>query len=467
MNYLTRAIQLGLIIIPIGVMYWLWGQWSVPSGVFTTTHIVGEGSPFIDELQPTERVGDVMNDQQDIIDEPVFFFMHPHREFEQVDVEVWFKNTDLPIVELGGLARTVPDVYDLQPLQNLLIDNSSWHRTDTEGMVLLQREETFESINEFLTNPPSRDRVATYQASLDVPFRIEGYRPTTTEQTIDVSLRGHHELKTYIKDETLSFRFSYMDMNRDEGEDVVRITVFNENDQPVAEVRGADDGNTSTDGLPIPGLQELDLKAYGLEEGVYKIVMDAPRDIFFRKIETRQQKVVFLNTLFIGDEVGYREPWEGATLFTESPRVQMQTRHAEGVQTITSRNEVMEIAEPYQWYTMTREDVRAAIDVPVGDVEVVVDGKVSFTEEQYFNPDPVALNAFTTIEELDVDYVYATYASPRQEGEWTIATASFDTGTLHEDEATWKFSFATPGIVEKEAKLIIHQINAYMYLSQE
>ncbi|MDG1950304.1 MAG: hypothetical protein P8J32_05835, partial [bacterium] len=201
MKFLTRLTQLILILIPFGVFYGLLNQWMIPSGVFTAQHTVGQSSPFIDELQPSDRVGDVVDGEQELVDDPVFFFVHPHREFEHVDLEVWFQNNDLPIVELGGLARTSPDVYDLQPLHNTLIENSDWLRINQDGMVLLQREQTFISISEFLENPPSRDNVATYRASLDIPFRIDDYRPTGTSQTIDVSLRGHHEFKTYIKDE--------------------------------------------------------------------------------------------------------------------------------------------------------------------------------------------------------------------------------------------------------------------------
>jgi hypothetical protein len=175
--------------------------------------------------------------------------------------------------------------------------------------------------------------------------------------------------------------------------------------------------------------------------------MNAPRDIFFRQITTSQQKIVFLNMIYIGDEVGYREPWEGATIYTQSPRVQVQTRHAEGVQTIEAGEQVLEVEEPYEWYTLTRNDLNAAIDIPVGDVEIVVDGKIAFSESQYFNPDPVSLSAFSAIEDLGIDYVYATYTSPREEGEWLVGTVSFDTAGLYTDDETWKFSFSTPGIV--------------------
>lgn len=467
MIILTRFIQLLLIVIPVGIMAWLLNLWFVPSGEFVVKHTVGEASPFIDELKPETRVSQIYETPQGepvqaIQADPAFFFLHPHRKdfFDQVVLEVWFQNETLPIVELGGLARSNPESYTLYPLHNRLIDESTWKRLDQDGLVLLQREPHYHSIADFFEDPPSRDQVAVYRTDFDVPYRIDGYQSTSELQTLDVSLRGRHEFKTYIKNETLEFLFRYMDMNREDGEDVVRVTVFNEAGQPVKEARASDDGNISDDAVVDHGLRELQLTASGLPEGVYKVVMDTTRDVFFRQIVTPQQKIVFLNTLFIGDEVGYREPWEGATFFTEGKRIRFQTRHAEGVQTLSSGNQTLEIAQPYEWYTLSlRGEGVESVFVPVGDLEVVAEGKFAFSAAQYFNPDPVSLNAYTTIEQLGVDYVLADYESPRQQGDWLVATIPFTAWDLYEEDQTWKFSFSIPLIQELAAELLIHRID--------
>lgn len=467
MTFLTRLIQLLLIAIPFVVMGWLLNKWFVPSGVFIVEHEVGQSSPFIDELKPETRVEEVSKNEngdvvQAIIVDPAFFFVHPHRDdfFDELVFEVWFQNETLPIVELGGLARTHPETYTLYPLHNRLIDESNWNRIDENGLVLLQREKRYESIADFFAAPPSRDDVAVYRTTFDVPYRLPGYQPTDTIQTMDVSLRGHHEFKTYIRDEKLIFTFSYMDMNRDDGEDGVQVTVFNEKGQPVAEARASDDGNTSDDAVVDSGLKALTLTAFGLPEGVYKVVMNTTRDVFFRKIQTPQQKIVFLNTIFIGDEIGYRESSQGGTFYTEAKRVRFQTRHAQGLQTVDAGDQTIEIAQPYEWYALAfLGDGIQKVTVPTGDVEVVAEGKFAFSSSQYFNPDPVTLNAYTTIESLGVNYVLALYQSPRREGDWLVATVPFVTRDLFTDNQAWKFSFSTPFIVELAAKLLIHRID--------
>jgi hypothetical protein len=463
MTFLTRVAQLIIILAPIVIFGWLATQWFVPSGVFFVEHVVGEHSPFIDELGPSQRVSNIVDGEQSIIADPAFFFVHPHRDFEAVQLEIWFQNEDLPIVEIGALSGLDPDAYTLLPLHNLLIDESDWSRIEQDGLLLLQREKTYGSIADFFADPPSRDKVATYRTGYDVPYRISGYGPTDRWQTIAVSLRGHHEFKTYIKDENLQFNFEYMDMNRDEGEDVVRITVFNEQGQPVAEARAGDDGDSSDDARPS-GLESLELTAGGLAEGVYKVVMSTTRDVFFRTIKTPQQKIVFLNTVFIGDEVGFSEPPRGAKIWTTTKWMRGQTRHAEGIQTLTGSSASVEIDGPYEWYPLELTGTGVeSVEIPFGDIEIVTEGKIAFSASQFFDPDPAPLSAYATFDQMEVDYVLAKYVSPRQEGDWLVADVGFLVDQIVSDEGTWKFSFSTPGILDLGAQMIVHKTNLWFF----
>lgn len=464
MTFITRLIQTLIILIPISLFGWLLNKWLVPSGTFVVEHVVGERSPFIDELSPGDRVEEVTRAQsrdafQSIISDPASFFIHPHRDdFTRVELEVWFQNEALPIVELGALASARPDAYTLIPLHNRLIDESQWNRIDEDGMVLLQRERVYDSVADFFANPPSRDRVATYRADFNAPYRITGYQPSFDVQVIDVTLRGHHEFKTYIKNETLSFSFLYTDTNRENGEDIIRATVFDENNKPIAEARASDDGDTLADAVETD-LRVLELVVPGLSEGVYKVVLDTTRDVFFREIATTQQKIVFLKAIFIGDDIGYQEASRGATFWSDGGRVRAQTSHARGVQTLTVVDSKLSIEEPFEWYTLAfSSNGLGKVVVPVGDIEIILDGPMAFSKDQFFNPDPVALTAYQTIDDLGVDYVIARYTSPRQEGDWLVGSVEFNVENLCEDKRAWKFSFSTPEIETLGARLDIHKI---------
>src|SRR3990167_1236856 len=106
---MVRFVQAILWIIPTALFLWLLNNELVPSGAFAVERAANGRSPFLDRLLPDARLREAEQDQDGdwvipIIGDPAFFFAHPHRDFETIEAEVWFKNTGVPIVELG--ART-------------------------------------------------------------------------------------------------------------------------------------------------------------------------------------------------------------------------------------------------------------------------------------------------------------------------------------------------------------------------
>ncbi|MBI2475232.1 hypothetical protein HYV69_02275 [Candidatus Uhrbacteria bacterium] len=462
MKFFLRLIQLILILIPLGILFYLSQQYFVPSGEFEIKHSVQDASAYIDALAPSDRVDKPIKKNnewsQAIISDPVFFFLHPHRAFSKLSFEIWFQNETVPIVEFGGRVRTNPEGYDLRPLQNLLIDNLSWKKITQNGLTLLQKKSSYDSIDDFLLNPPRRESVAVYKADYPVSLRLPDYKPSSLLQTISVSLRGGHEAKTYIKNETLSFEFEYMDMNRDEGSDPVVAIVFNENGKPVANARAEDDGDLKRDAVPS-SIRKLVLSVPGLPEGVYKIVLNASRDIFFRKINTMQNKLVFLNMVYIGDEIGYRETTKTISFWTASQRLQIQTRHAEGVQDVKINGKISSISQPYEMFTFQADPGLKIVEIPKGDIEVFVDTPIAFSTSQYFSPDPAAIRPYTDIENSSIEYILTTYVSPRKEGEWYVQTFEFDSEPIILEKDSWKFTFSTPLIETLGGKVIVKNIN--------
>ena len=473
MKILTRLIQLLLILTPLVILCWLLQEQFAPSGIFVVHTVVGDHSPFIDRLLPDTRVHEPVQENgqwiQEVTGDPAFFFVHPQRQFDTATVELWFQNENVPIVEFGGLARTSPEVYDLQPMQNLLIDQSSWSRITDGDQVLLQRTKTFNSIQDFLGHLPAPDTIAAYHTDILPPFRLKGYQSSSTEQTINVSLRGHHKFKTYLKDETLSARFEYMDMNRDEGADPVVVTVFDEEGRPVGDARADDDGDLSKLGRSS-GMRSVELSLPGLSEGVYKIVFDVSRDIFLRNIKTTQTKFVAVNGVYLGDEIGYREPGKAVTLYTTAKRIQSQTRHSEGVQTLSVGGKPFAIEEPYKLYIFTSQSP-GVIDVRVDklDIELFVDQPIAFSPADFFNPEPNRLRYYTDVDAEGIDYIIANYRSSEKRGDWYVATMDVDLGLLHFEtehpdlqffrDGNWKFVVSSAGIEERGGSIKIHEIN--------
>jgi len=469
MNFFVRLIQLLIVSVPVALFAWLLNQELVPTGTFVIRHEVADASPFVDRLLPDSRADLAGN----ITDDPAFFFVHPHRAFDSVDAEIWFKNDSAPIVELGALGNVEAQAYDLHPLQNLMIDNLGWLRLEKDGKVLLQRTLAYRSIDDFLASPPPVSKVATYHADLGKPFVLDGYVPTSDTQSIAVSLRGSHELKTYVKDETLSYDLWYMDMNRDEGADPVTLVVTNADGVAVGDARASDDGDISASSQGS-SMRHVAIRIPSLPEGAYKVQMQASRDVFWRTISTTQQKMVFLNTLFLGDEVGYKDVTAPITMWTEAKHLSFATRHVEGLQNVTvplSSGPPLAIDEPYKRFEL---DVKypgvVAVSTERGDLEVTADGHVAFDWKMYFNPDPVRLTDQTNLDTLGVDYVYATYVSPKKVGDpdttvgtgWYVANATFDATKIVLDKGAWKFVFSVPGIRATGGTVSVKSINLTM-----
>ncbi|TAK03562.1 hypothetical protein EPO34_00145 [Patescibacteria group bacterium] len=451
---LSWTFQLVIVAIPVAAFGWLLAQELVPSGTFVVNHAVGERSPFIDRLLPDARVPD----GRTIVDEPVTFFAHPHRAFDVIDVDVRFRNQGAGIVELGALAADGRS-YDLRPLENSLIDGSPWHRLDADDLVLLQRTPRYASIADFLVNLPPRHEIATSHFTLPTPYRIPGYRASDQTRVIDATLRGFHAFKTYVADETLAFSFAFMDMNRDEGADPVSVVVTDEGGKQVATTSIGDDGDVSALARPS-SMRSLDLSVPGLPEGAYKVELRAGRDVFFRRITTTQQKLVFLNDVFLGDEVAYKEPARPVRFWTEAKHLSFSTTHAEAVQDLQIGSATVAIPAPYAKVDASvSEDGVVRVTAPVGDVLVEGDGHVAFSPESFFNPDPVRLDWNTDIDRLGVNFVIAAYESPRREGEWTVAHASFDARALAFEQGAWKFVFSVPGVKALGASVEVDRID--------
>ncbi len=319
----------------------------------------------------------------------------------------------------------------------------------------------YDSFEAFYADPPARDKVAVYKADYQAPFRLSGYVPSSQERVIEATLRGQHEFKTYVKNETLDFRFEFMDMNRDEGADFVAVTLFDERGQPVAEARTRDDGDARGDAMASE-MRQVELQVPGLSEGVYKIVMNASRDIFFRKIKTTQSKIVFLNRLYLGDEIAYRAQTRSVELWTASKQIRAQTRHAEGVQDLTRGERTFSVSEPYETYTFETDGKFAPIVIPKGDVEIYVDSPLSFFNDQYFQPDPLIVRPSVDFEQQGIEYVLTSYKTPNKTGDWLVQTVEFETAPLVFEKKSWKFIFSLPTIRERNGEMLIKEMNLTM-----
>lgn len=459
-----RFIQMLIVLLPIGLFAWLVVLEVRPSGVFAVEHLVNGRTPYIDRILPDDRILPIQYTNQGepfttIIDEPTYFSVHfPNTNFEQVELEVLFRNHGQSIFEVGALVDIFSQAYDLKPLQNGTIEELDWPELHEGDMRLFQRHADFASVEAFSQNLPDRSRVATYHYDIEQPYRLADYTPLGGERNIDASLRGFHKFVTYVKEEPVSFSVTFMDMNRKVGADEVKVVVRDEQKNIILERSLDDDGNI--DENQISTTRTISFDESGWPEGVYTFELVGTSDIFWRNITTNLRYVTFINTLYIGDDVGHLPDPRATTFYTNAKNFALETLHADAVQRVGIGTEEIHIAHTHEKIRASIEDTGVVEGVtPLGDVKIVGDGKFAFSRDAFFDPDPVRLGPLTDLDALGIDYVVTNYQSPEQEGNWLKQTAVFDIAEIKNQENGATFTFSAPLIGEEQQTIDIHAIN--------
>jgi hypothetical protein len=445
----------------------------VPDGRLTVTSDFVHPAPYVSEPKPSERLtrGEPAIDgtaRTLMTGEPVFVDLTPPSRFDAVTVSLAYENSGHPAVELGALSSALDEQYVVRPIENRNVDALPWKRVTSGTLALYQRHARYASVDDFFRDPPARSKVATYGTDAPIPYRLAGYAPSPAGREIDVSLRGHHRMLTYVKDEPFNFTFVVQDMNRQAGADPVIVSVYKDGGAaPVARTVLADDGDTADDQLSSK-LRAVPVSVVSPGEGVYKIEFTASADVFIRKIATRQSKLVFQDSLYLGDHVGYSDRTPPITVYSDGKRVSARTAHAESVQALTVDGGRVAIEQPNARYVREVRDAGLApIVSPKRDVRLETDGLFALSKEEYFNPITLGMDWYVTPQDLDergIDYVLAAYEPPKAAAGLEIATVTFDIASLAKTkDGAYRFAISAPGIGETRHALKLATVTFSMH----
>lgn len=461
-----RFIRTLILALPCILLAGLLWHYLIPGGERSVWYEMGDTSPFIFRLLPDERVSSVTSEHADayvtLLDEPVYFSVTPPAgDFESVKVELAFDPGGTPTFELGGLKDVAAQAFDFQPLSNLLLEELDWTRHDIDDrLAIFSRDPASDAYQTFLETPPDRSLVATYRADYPTPFRDLKYKPLGTKQRFDVSLRGPHELLTYVKNENFQVHIVYTDVNRTYGVDDGFVKVYDENNNLMTEFVMRDDGNVYENQVPS-GKTVIDLTGQAWPEGVYRVVLSGTSDIIWRSLKTSQRYLVVKNRVFIGDEVGFLPQPRATSLFTNAERVTLETQHQEGIQTVRINGEPLMVEQVGSKYALTVPGTGVVeLSSPVGDVKITGEGKYAFSRVSFFDPDPISLTAFTDLENSQVEHVLANLAPVRMSDGWRVASAVYVTDELAMENGAYKFALSAPGVHDDLGQVSVHAIKA-------
>ncbi len=434
--------------IVVGVLFYLA---IIPSGKTFYIHDFTGRSEFIGELSPKERVGD----RKTIIGDPVYFSLRTSRPFNQASVEIKYRHIkqddplynswNAPVIEAGILVDNVVWRYDLEPVENKIIDNIAlaWDSISENGTVLLQKEKKYNSIDEFLSSLPSLERVAVYNYDLDAPYLLSDYSSTSEESVVDIAFRGPYQFYTYLDGEELDYEFEFYDLNQNKDADEVNIFLYYED--RLIDFRKLEDDGIAVDSEKISDVKSVDFSLDNLPAGVYKIEVKTNDDIVTEKITTKQNKLAFINKLWI-----FNDDETNLSLFTDSKRVQVVTMNPDSLQKIQAGKTEIELSETYRQFDVEIEDASSTkfreVVMEKDGLILSGDGVFGFSEEGMINPKIVRVDASLNIIGDDINYILAKYEKPKQVGDWRIGQIELDLTRSYREGQRYSFIISIPGL---------------------
>lgn len=427
----------------------------VPGGTLVATTDFAKPAPYVSAAKPSERLDLIATGGRPVLGSPVYLDLKPPSRFDDITLELRYVNSSGAFLELGALASTLDEQYDLRPAENRLLDALNWKRVTSGRLTLYERDGRYASVDEFLADPPPRSRLATYRAAAPGAYRLVDYRPGSEPRQYDVSLRGRHRLLAYVENEPLSFAFVVQDMNRQAGADPVVVSVYREGTtEPLARTVLEDDGNALAD-QKSSGLRTVAISLTDPAAGLYQVEFTASADVFIRRTITPQRRWVFIDRLYLGDHVGYSDEVPPVTLTVSGQRLTARTSHQEGGQRLTVAGVALEVAEPLVKYSRPLGFGPQAMTSPKRDVLLETDGVFALSPDCWFEPLPLAIGWYTRPEflaERGIDYVLTSFEPPAEsdDGVKTAMAVFSESKLARTADGAFRFAVIVPGLTESQ-----------------
>jgi len=457
------ALRVAAVAVVGGLLAFLAYQAVAPEGSVSATSYLIKPAPFVSEPKPSERLAVPVDDQlagtvRPLVDSPLYLDVTPPSSFDSITETVRYVNKGGTLLELGALASSIDDQFELRPADNRLLDSLQWNRVASGQLTLLERNHRYASIDEFFSDPPDLSHLAVYRAKTDVPYRPADHQPLTQVREIEVSLRGRHRLLTYVQGEPLNFSFQVQDMNRQEGADPVIVSVYKLGEkEPFTRSILEDDGNTKDDQRSSK-LRTVAVSVTDPAAGTYQIEFTASNDIFIRRIMTSNRKLVFVERIYLGDHVGYSDVVNPLTVYVDGQGLVARAAHLESLQTLSVDGRPLVLGEPQTRYIRRLSAVGLVpVTSPERDALLESDGLFALSQEDYFNPLPFTINEFTTAPDLSargIDFILTSYEPPETDGAVSAAQATFEVDKLARTaDGAFRFAILAPDVIVRQQDL--------------
>lgn len=469
-NLRKFSVAITMLLIAITTGYIIYGNF-VPFGskkYYTSLH-----QNEISQLSPKNRVLGIQFGQEEVqrvIDDLVYFTSYMPYKFEKSEFKITFRNP-YPDQELYlGFKDQDKWHYDSKLIDSPILNGGNWNVVGNMPY-LYQKNNTYTSVDEFLTNPPKDAIIGLYDYDPELlkqfETRLADYAPSTSDTIISTPLRGKHVMYVYLDGEPFKMTITKKDMNWYEDPDVMNIRVYKDVVK-VYEASIDDDGVTDNSGK-ISSAQEVTIQNPGPgipEPGVYKVILDANEDTIITSIRTNLHKIVFESPIFPAENADvYSKIFSKtvpSTFYSDALSLSAITYHDGGKQTINIGDKDFKISDVKLDFTSRTPEGLFKISVPSNDV--IIRGTMGYfaaSPDQFFRPSEFYLLPISSRDDADIaDYILTNYMPSQKEGDWQVATASFDlsNAVINSNHLSWLIK--TPKLKDNQREIDIKSFEA-------
>jgi len=420
----------------------------VPSGHIAYTYDFKKENSFISRLSPLERVQVISNGTQKIIGDPIYFSLRTPRVFNKAIVSFEYKNNNPflnPIIESGILVDKTVWRYKLKPVDNYFLDYlfDEWRVLEDDELSLFinprATSSKYNSLKAFLNNPPSSEKVAVYNYDFKSDYQIFNYASSSERIIHNVHLRGPYQILTYIDNEDLYFDFNFLDLNKNEDKDQVDINLYYRD--ILIDTRHLDGDEIDNNSGEESELGSLNFELVNMPKGVYKIEVRVGDDIITRQITSKQNKISFLNKIWVADE-----KLSDFSVFTDSDIFHIQTSNPASIQTIKFASSTLDLKETFKQYSQKLSSSTSELQFEKGDIILAGNGVFSFQFSSLFNPSIKKIDSNFDLANTKVDYIIANYKKPNKKDDFFTKKIEINLDDVYREDSKYSFLLSIPGL---------------------
>jgi hypothetical protein len=423
---------------------------------------LASGRGFIYNFQPGLRIDTADKTGLKIIADPVYFTLFTPRAFDQATVTVTYLDklgTSTPLIELGVLKDKLSGSYELQPLQNNILDNyrQAWPSlTNNQQLLILQAQPQYTSAVKFLADlsagtlrgcqSGSWSCLAVYNYPVTPVFQLPA-NTSFSPLTITQPLRGAHQFYVYLPRGHWRLNFNFVDLNQDRGADPITVNVWSGAKliatQTLADNQAAAAGQAENRQLALNGTISA--------AGDYKVEVKINNDVVIKKISSSSDHLAFINKIWPVSGSG------SLKLFTDSPILQAETSNPASLGNIIWGGQSYALDQTYQQFSWHGRGGITEIDLKHDDIILSNNGVFALTAAGLINPGVPKIDRYFTAGS-STKYIVAAYQPPREVGDKKTAIAVFDLRGAVREKGYYTWVISVPGLTASSSAAVNHYL---------